>query len=534
MTGKAALFGSLAALAVVANMATAREASLDQRIMTASDDRSAAATLAELTDGLGERLTWSPGYDAAAAWADEKLRRLGLDRVRREHIGVKGIGWEQRLTWLRMTAPDAMQIVSYPAPWSVGSSGPQSGDAVVLFASQIDELDAYRGRLAGKVVLLGGPTPLPEATATPAVSLESRDALDRALVPLRHYFANRSRRLERFAADAAFADALTELLIAEGPKAVIVPGTAHSGAASLSTDSPVIPARRRGWDAAARLPFPVIRALPEHYNRLARLAASRPGVELEWQVDVVETGQRGADNVVADLPGSDPKLAEEVVLIGAHLDSWGGGTGAADNGAGVAIVLEAMRILREADFRPRRTIRVAFFAGEEQGLFGAQAYADTHLGMQPRMTTPEQLDIPVESWRSPAGVFRPKREWHKLSAMINVDGGSGRIRGLFTGGPNPRFAAKLGEWTSSLEGVGPVHILQEPNWPADHWVFSSIGIPTLSLLQEPVVSQQLSTHSNIDVMDNIRPGDLSASAALLAVLLARIADSDAPMPRPAQ
>jgi hypothetical protein len=495
----------------------------------------AMPTATELMDTIGPRLTWSTNYDRAGIWAQRRLAAIGLAAIHREPIDQRGTAWRQDTVWMRMTAPDSMMIPVQASPWSVGSGGDRHADAVLVDVATIADLARYRGALRGKIVLLGkvrtierGDTPLVQRLTDPA-------AIDRELGSRRGYFANRRARLGRFADEATFYNALAAFLKSEQPLAIVTPSRSlPSGGDSglLTVDEPFVPARGQAWNPALRLPIPLFVAVPEQYNRMARLVQGGTPVAVAWHLDVEDGGVQPAHNIVADLPGSDPRIAGETVLVGAHLDSWASGTGAADNGAGVATVIEAMRLLRHAGLRPRRTIRVLLYAGEEQGLLGAQAYAARHLGSRARATTPAQRAVPVESWRLPVGPLVALPDWRRTAAVLNIDDGSGRIRAVFTGGDNPAMAARVAGWLAPLADLGVAHVLDEPNWPADQSVYAALGLPTMSFLQDPLDYNTRAHHTNMDMIERLSADDMAINAVTLATLIAQAANADDPLPRP--
>ena len=495
----------------------------------------AMATATELADTIGPRLTWSDNLDRADAWAERRLAAIGLTAIHREPLDQRGPAWRQGTVWMRMTEPDSMMVTVQALPWSVGSGGDQHGDAVLVDVTTIADLARYRGTLRGKVVLLGKPRTI-AGSDTPLVErLTDAARIDAALQPRRTYFANRPARLARFAPQAAFADALTAFLIREAPAAVVTPSHALAAGGDsgiLSVDEAIIPARGTAWRSDRRFPIPLLVAVPEQYNRLARLLQGGTPVSVAWHIEVEAGEVRPAYNVVADLPGTDPALAAETILVGAHLDSWTGGTGATDNGAGVATVIEAMRLLRHAALRPRRTIRVLLYAGEEQGLLGSQAYAARHLGTRARATTPAQAAVPVESWRLPVGPLVPRPAWRSTAAVFNIDNGSGRIRGVFTGGDNPAMVRRVGRWLAPLGDLDVARVLDEPDWPADQSVYAGLGLPTLSFLQDPLDYDRRAHHTNMDMVERLSADDLAINAVTLATLIAYAATEDDPLPRP--
>lgn len=480
-------------------------------------------------------MTWSPNLDLADAWVSARLSRLGLTNIHREVLEQRGLGWQKGLVWLRMATPDSMMMYSEPAPWSVSSQGTQSAEAVLFDPHSIADLARYRGQLRGKAVLYGAAR-VPEPNTTPFVErLNDNHAVERSLGTLRTYYANRVGRLKHFQKDAVFADAVAAFLIRERPMVVITEGRSMSDGGEsgiIAADEPPFPASGKAWTARYRLPIPILYTVPEQYNRAARLVARKIPVHLQWHVETSSLGSRAAYNLIADMRGTDAALSTQIVLVGAHLDSWTDATGAIDDGAGVGTLLEAARLLKDVGFRPRRTIRFIFYAGEEQGLFGAQSYADAHLGSVPRSETPEQLAVPVLSWRSPSGPLVRGPEWTKVSAVFDIDNGSGKVRGIFAGGGNPQFTAELEGWIAPLADSGVQQVFDEPDWPADQWVFQSLGLPAIDFVQDPLDYDTRIHHTSLDTPDHLNAADLEQASVTLAYLVAKLGDDGAMAPRP--
>jgi hypothetical protein len=511
---------------------------LARRLLTAAAGHTGAAQITtELADETGPRLTWSPNLDLADAWVSARLSRLGLTNIHREVLEQRGLGWQKSLVWLRMVTPDSMMMYSEPAPWSVSSRGTQSAAAVLFDPHGIADLARYRGLLRGKAVLYGAAR-VPEPNTTPFIErLNDNHAVESSLGTLRTYYANRVGRLKHFQKDAVFADAVAAFLIREHPIVVITEGRSMpDGGESgiIAADEPPFPASGKAWIARYRFPIPILYTVPEQYNRAARLVVRKIPVRLQWHVATSSLGTRAAYNLIADMRGTDPALSTQIVLVGAHLDSWTDATGAIDDGAGVGTLLEAGRLLKDVGFRPRRTIRFIFYAGEEQGLFGAQSYADAHLGSVPRSETPEQLAVPVLSWRSPNGPLVRGPEWTKVSAVFDIDNGSGKVRGIFAGGGNPQFAAELEGWVAPLADSGVQEVLDEPDWPADQWVFQSLGLPTIDFVQDPLDYDTRIHHTSLDTPDHLNAADLEQASVTLAYLVAKLGGDSAMAPRPSE
>jgi carboxypeptidase Q len=508
---------------------------LAQRLMAAAAGQTGALrTDTELADVIGPRLTWSPSFDRADSWVADRLVALGLN-VHREAIEEKGLGWQKGLVWLHMVAPDSMMLFAEPAPWSESSQGEQSARAVLFDPHSVADLARYHGLLRGKALLYGAARP-PAANVTPFVELaQNSRAVDEALAPLRFYYAHRSKRLGHFRDDALLADAIAAFLIREQPRVVISEGGSRpDGGESgiIAGDEPPLPARGKSWQRRYRFPIPILYTVPEQYNRAARLVATGVPVRLQWRIDTVTLGERAAFNLIGEMPGSDPIRKAQIVVIGAHLDSWTAATGAGDNGAGVAALLEAARLLKEIGYRPKCTIRFVFYAGEEEGLLGSESYADAHLGQIPRVDTPEQRAVPVNSWRLHSGPLVPGPEWNDTSAVINVDNGSGTVRGLFSGGSNPTFASELQGWIAPLAPLGVQRVFDEADWPADQWVYQDLGLPVISFLQDPLDYDTRTHHTSLDTPDHLSGPDLEQVSVTLAYLIAELGEQSDLAPRP--
>lgn len=482
-----------------------------------------------LIDDVGARLMGSPNMRWAYDWSLARMRALGLSDPRLEPIGPFGLSWRQAYAWARMTAPSDAAFPAVAAPWSVATKGPLGAEVIAARLDTDEDLAREKGRLAGKIVLLGAPKPTP--TSAPAVvRYTDEDVLKGdAAEAVRAYYRTVTERRARQGQEGLFKARRNAFLAAEGVAAVVLdpgggePGVLHVDGSDLGG---------RPWLAAERPAFPAIYLTGEAYARCWRLAQSGAAARLQLEIateegDPAEPGY----NVVAEIPGSDPKLKTQVVLAGAHLDSWAAGAGAADNGAGVAATLEAIRILRALNLKPRRTIRVVLYGGEEQGLYGSEAYARQRLGFIPRSTTPDQLALPVEGRRAKVGPLAKGAEYEDFSAAFNLDGGSGRIRGVFTGG-NPALAALYRDWIAPLKDLGVLAVYDGPHWPADQSTFTEIGLPGISFLQDPLDYDSRAHHTNLDTLERLSPDDLAQAATVLAIFLINSANADARAPRP--
>ncbi len=485
---------------------------------------------AGLADGVGGRLMGSPNMRRAYDWSLARLRELGLGDPRLEPIGPFGLSWRQIRAWARMSAPDSAQFVAQASPWSVATGGPIEAEVVAVRLDTDEDLERAKGRLRGRIVLLGPPKTV--SGSEPAFARYSDEAVlkGEAAEAVRAYYRTVAERRARQGREGLFKARRNTFLAAEGVRAVVIDGGGAEPGVLVVDGSEL---GGRPWLVAERPPFPAIHMAGDAFGRCWRLAQAGVSVRLELEIateegDVNEPGY----NVLAELPGQDPALKSQIVLAGAHLDSWATGTGAADNGAGVAATLEAVRILRALNLKPRRTIRVVLYGGEEQGLFGSEAYAKGRLGDVPRSTAPEQMALAVEGRRAKVGSLRKGPEYEDFSVAFNLDGGSGRIRGVFTGG-NPSLAELYRVWIAPLKDLGVLAVYDGPHWPADQSTFTEIGLPGVSFLQDPLDYDSRAHHTNLDTLERLSPDDLAQAATVLAIFLINSANAEARAPRQA-
>ncbi len=495
----------------------------------------------ELMDGIGPRLTGSANLKRAIAWARDRLSGMGCSNVRQESWGEFGIGWRQRNVWARMTQPDTATFIVQAAPWSPATPGAVAGEVVAVrgFVAE-KEFEPHRGKLAGKIVLLGTAPSAPEVVPIDKPLFERLD--DKQLAEFARYPLGGpdtgDKRFEKAFARFEMLEKAGRFFAAEKVAAVIVPsgnnarGGASGGTIYADTNYTF------GWYVYRRehaLQVPLVIVAIEHYGRLTRLLERKVSVKVELNVDVEFTGDREEGwNVFADIAGVDPKRKDEVVMIAAHLDSWAAGTGATDDGAGVIIALEAMRILNALRVRPRRTIRVALWTGEEQGSLGSRDYAKRHIATVPLAAAPEQLRMP-EFLRRSAGPVSPKPDHARVSAVYTLDAGGGRIRGVSLSG-NLALVPIFRRWFEPLEDLGVTMVAARGDCGGDCRTFEQVGIPTPSFKQDPLDYDTRTHHTNMDTYEHLIPEDLRQAAIVVATMLYNTAMCDRMLPRmtPAQ
>ena len=484
-----------------------------------------------LMDGIGPRLTGSPNLKKANEWTRDQFTAMGCQNAHLEDWGEFGMGWRQLNAWMRMSAPDTAVFIAQALPWSPSSHGPISGAAVWVDAKDEKELEKYKGKLAGKIVFFG---PMREVKPVDKALFERRDDANLKQTveyPVhvgehQDFFADFIKRLEfREKAGKFFAD--------EHAIAIAVPsrdGRNNGGSGGTIFDDG---GSGMGWFTYQKEhaePLPIMVMAIEHYGRVYRLLKANVPVNIEMDVETEFTGdhEHGFDTV-AEIPGTDPKLKDEVVMVGGHLDSWASGTGATDNGAGSVVAMEVMRILNTLKVQPRRTIRVALWTGEEQGEFGSYGYVKQHFGSVPLSTAPDQVKLP-DFLRKPAGPVQLKPEQQKISGYFNVDNGSGKIRGIYLQ-QNAGIANIFRQWMEPLSDLGVTSITMRDTGGTDHEAFDSVGIPGFQFIQDMLDYGSRTHHSNMDLYERLQPDDLAQAATVEAIFVYNTAMRDQMLPR---
>jgi carboxypeptidase Q len=507
------------------------------RIRDEGNNRSRVMDYAtELMDGIGPRLTGSPNLDKAMSWAMEKLAGAGSTNVRKESWGEFGLGWRQRNVWIRLVEPYPANFIAAAGPWSPATPGPIIGDVVAVGALNDDKgFQPLRGTLRNKIVLLGRSTTMPAAPPIDKPLLERLDEPQLATLarPDPDTTRESSQLLESTFANAEFAEKIGNFFADEGVRAVMVPsGNNTRGGASggtLYTDWNYI-LGMYAYQKAHAMRVPLVVVAVEEYLRMSRLLERSVPVKLEMNVDVEFSDDRVEGfNLLADTPGVDERRRDEVVMITAHLDSWAVGTGATDDGAGVVIAMEAMRILNALRVRPARTIRIALWTGEEQGLLGSLAYLRRHIAEVQFAATPEQLRIP-EAMRQRVGPIVTKPDHARLSAVYNVDLGAGRIRGVGVSG-NAALVPIFQQWIAPLRDLGLTLVTMRPRCAGDCRPFADAGIPTPGVIQDPLEYDTRTHHTNSDTYERLIPEDLRQASVVMATLLYNTAMRDQMLPR---
>ncbi len=497
--------------------------------------------LFHLTDVNGPRLTGSPGFASAAKWVVGELEKMGATHPREEKWGTFGRGWSFSNFSIQMRKPVYAPLHGTPMAWCDGTKEPVRGLIVPTTLLHEDEtrrnvdiakirerIDEYqkdwKGKLRGKIVLLGRerdfsqPTQADSkrsddkelSTFTEQPPLEPgpkpdwipdklpRDSKKRAsmlrnlpLEMMADYWERREKAM----------NALNGFFREEGVAAVFKNDSRGTGGIVFSEAA-------GSFKAGESVAPPTVALVPEHFNRLWRLAEKEIPVEVELNLAVSFTDSPEVVNVIAEIPGD--KRKDEIVMLGAHLDSWHAGTGATDNAAGSAVVLEAFRILKTLELKMDRTVRLALWSGEEQGLYGSRAYVREHFA------DPADMNL--------------KPEHAQLAAYFNLDNGSGKIRGIHLQGNDmarPIFEA----WFRPFKDLGASTITIRDTGGTDHLSFDQVGLPGFQFIQDPLDYGSRTHHSELDVYDHAEPGDLMQASAIMASFVYNAATRDASFPR---
>lgn len=505
-----------------------------QRIMNEGFNDSHVMDYASaLSDDIGPRLTGSPNLTKAYKWAEDQFTTMGCSNAHLESWGDFGLGWQQLNTWVRMVSPDTAVFIAQATPWSPSTDGPVTGDVVQVNIQDEADFAQYKGKLAGKIVLLGKMRPVPPVAEPFWTRYTDKDLADLTVYPPppNPRRADFQSRIKAYMKRREMLDKIGEFFADEHVAAVILPsrdgqdgggsgGTFFDDGGSLST-KPYTPGHQ------AKVPS-VMMAI-ENYGRMIRLLEANVPVRVQMDVETKFTGDQQGYDVIAEIPGTDPNLKDQVVMVGGHLDSWIAGTGATDNGAGSVVAMEVMRILNKLQVHPRRTIRVALWSGEEEGIYGSHGYVRDHFGGFPLSTAPDQMKLP-EWLRKPAGPLTIKPEQKLISGYFNLDNGSGKIRGVYLQGNaavGPIFAA----WIAPLKGLGVTALTMRDTGGTDHLSFDAVGIPGFQFIQDPLDYDTRTHHSNMDVYEELSPSDLEQAAVVEAIFVYNTAMRDQMLPR---
>ena len=473
-----------------------------------------------LMDAIGPRLTGSPNMKKANEWTREQLAALGLSNAHLEAWGPFGRGWENEYVNVRMLSPDVAPIIAYAKAWTPGTDGAIKGKCTRVKIEDKKDFEKYRGKLAGLIAIFGPDPEVKPIVEAPYERLSEKDLSDVGQYKIPS--EKDALRYLEYRKRAQFQNELNRFLAEEKVLAVIDHGRGSAGGGTVFVQS------GGSFKTGETTTVPSLTIAVEQWDRIARLLAQKKDVELELNVvNKFYDDDNKQYNTIAEIPGTDKK--EEIVMVGAHLDSWHAGTGATDNGAGSVVMMEAMRILKALEIKPRRTIRIGLWSGEEQGLLGSQNYVQQHFGSRPPMDEPDMKGMPT-LLRREAGPVTVKPAQAKVSAYFNVDNGTGKIRGIYlqeNAAVEPLFEA----WMQPFRDLGMNTITMRSTGGTDHLSFDAVGIPGFQFIQDPIEYETRTHHSNMDVYDRLQPDDLKQAAVIVATFVYNTAMRDQMLPR---
>jgi hypothetical protein len=469
--------------------------------------------LSYLTDVHGPRLTNSPNYRRAAAWTIAKMKEWGLTNPRTEKwIDEFGRGWSNDRFYAMAVSPQAFPLIAYPIAWTAGTNGPVTAEAVLAVITTEADIEKFRGKLKGKFVLTQEPADVLAWFDPPGRRFTDQELADMARAPEPAPQPGRQQAgpggpggpgQPNFQAMQAFNRTRADFFREEGVAGLLQPGRGRGdhgsvlvgGGGSRNPKDPVTP--------------PTVAVATEHYGRIARMLKKNVPVTLEMDIkNTFHDQDLTMFNIIAEIPGTDK--ADEIVMVGGHFDSWHGGTGAVDNAAGTAAMMEAMRILKTTGLKLRRTVRIGLWGGEEQGLIGSRQYVRQHFG-------------------DPA-TMKLLPEHAKLSGYFNIDNGTGALRGVYLQG-NEAIAPVFRAWMEPFKNIGMTTLTIRNTSGTDHLAFDAVGLPGFQFIQDPVEYSTLTHHSNLDVYERIQPADMMKNAVIVASFVYHAANREQLLPR---
>jgi carboxypeptidase Q len=466
-------------------------------------------TMSWICDVYGARLTNSPNIKAAAEWVKKKLTEYELVNVKLEPwTNPFGRGWSNEKMIAEVTAPTAFPVIAYPKAWTPGTNGTVSGDMILAVIDNQADMDKLKGKLRGKYVMTAAPLAI-AARFEPQGHRYTEDELEQ--------ISNQpvgGRGGGRGGARGGGAGTLTavqrlKFYMDEGAVATVEPGRGDDGTVFVQSGTGFGTGPMGIRDPKAPPSIPQIVLAAEHYNRIYRMLERNAPVRFEANVEnKFYDNDLTSFNIVGEIPGTDK--ADEVVMVGAHFDSWHTGTGATDNAAGSAVMIEAMRILKATGLRMRRTVRIGLWTGEEEGLIGSREYVTAHFA--------DRSDMKL------------KPEHARFAGYFNVDNGTGAIRGVYLQG-NEAVAPIFKAWMEPFKNLGMNTLTIRNTGGTDHQSFDAVGLPGFQFIQDAIEYNARTHHSNMDVVDRIQAPDMMKNAVIVASFVYDTANRDQLLPR---
>ena len=478
--------------------------------------------LSSLTDVYGPRLAGSPGYIEAAKWAQKKLESMGLSDAHLEAWGAFGRGWQLKGYSATVIGRQIFPLISYPRAWTPPLD--EATAEIIYFDAGTDSaIQTFKGKLRGKFVLFDEPREI----KPPLQAFAEREA-DSTLLKLANADLQRPRG-RRFGGNpgdfrtrALVEFRKMELCSKEGALAVLFSSRGDGGNIFVQGISlPQHPDSARGsqvpvYSTKCPKTLPQISVGAEHYNRLVRMIQKGEKPKLELQLECEYTKADSGYNIIAEIPGTD--LKDEIVMIGGHFDSWHGGTGAADNATGSSVAMEAMRIIKTLNLKPRRTIRIGLWDGEEQGFLGSRGYISKHFAEREAGASGR------------GGTIHYKPEGEKFSVYFNDDNGAGKFRGIYLQG-NEACRTIFRTWLKPFNDLGAATITPLSTGGTDHQAFDGVGLPGFQFIQDELDYSTRIHHAIMDVYDRCPPDDLKQAATIMAAFAYNAAMRDEKIPR---
>lgn len=498
-------------------------------------------TLAYLTDQYGPRLTGSAEALQAAEWTEARLQGYGIENVHLEKWGPFGRSWSLRQYSVEMLEPRYALLVAAPLAWSDNSHGAKTAEVLITnfangrriydpaqYEAEIKKyMDAWKGKLKGKILMLSEPKPIKPETAPLFTRYTDKELSDMAVAPEPTSKAPVDLKNMKFPDDP---EELRRVLMSlptsvmeslydrrQKARAQFAAFLKREGVVAIlnrddrARDGLLFAEQAGSWKAKDELAPPTFIVTGEQYNRIARLTERKVPVRIRVNLEAeISKDDKDSFNIVGEIPGGAKK--EEVVMIGAHFDSWHTGTGATDNAAGSAVMMEAMRVLKTLNLKMDRTVRIALWTGEEEGLFGSKAYVKQHFG------DPETMKITDEH--------------AKLSGYFNLDNGTGKIRGVYLQG-NDAMRPVFDGWLGAFRDQGVSTVTIRNTGGTDHLSFDAVGLPGFQFIQDPLDYGTLTHHSDVDTYDHLQAADLMQAAAVIATVVYDAANRPEMLPRKA-
>jgi carboxypeptidase Q len=457
------------------------------------------ATLFHLTDVIGPRLTGSTAMKEAEEWTRQWFEGWGLQYAHIEPWGTFGKGWEIKHCYIAMIVPYYQPLIAIPRAWTPGTNGTIKAVAVAVKIETVQDMAQYAGKLKGKIVILSNTN-----EAKPNFTADAKRYTDKELQKMQqdpHVVDPEKNSNPQRPTVVLARQKIDSFLMEQGALATLAARGGSMGTVFTTNGA------SRAWDAKPTLPS--LEMGVEYISSMQRLLRAGKPVTLEMNINTrFLTSDSNEYNVIAEIPGTD--LKDEVVMLGAHLDSWHGSTGATDNAAGSAVVMEAIRIIKAAGLKPRRTIRIALWSGEEQGILGSRGYVTKHFGDRKTM--------------------KLKPEHQKISAYYNLDNGAGKIRGIYLQG-NDATRPIFESWLAPFKDLSATTVTIRNTGSTDHIPFDAVGIPGFQFIQDPLEYGTRTHHTNMDSYDRVIENDLVQASVIMASVVYHTAMRDELMPR---